>query len=140
MAERLDRICKRQGVTLLVSCDEPAEFIAGDGVHVPEAARRYWRRRDFFRLRPALVTTSAHSLKSAQDAANWGADAVMLSPVLPTKSHPDAQTLGWCRAGAIARALSIPVIALGGINPTMNARAHELGFAGIAGIGMFANP
>ena len=44
------------------------------------------------------------------------ADAILLSPVFPTRSHPGASTLGPVRFRLMARHSRLPVIALGGIN------------------------
>jgi thiamine-phosphate pyrophosphorylase len=65
-------------------------------------------------------------------------DAVFLSPVFATKSHPDRIALTPLRANLIARKANKPVYALGGID-VRNARllATDI-FAGIAAIGALA--
>ncbi|MFC0590088.1 thiamine phosphate synthase [Novosphingobium aquiterrae] len=61
---------------------------------------------------PRLVTVhSLHELARAQRA-----DAVLLSPVFATRSHPGANTLGPLRFRLIAARAQVPVIALGGMN------------------------
>lgn len=61
-----------------------------------------------------------------------GADAVFVSPVFATRSHPGAEVLGVQGAERIARGLRVPVIALGGMDA---ARFGELdGFYGWAAI------
>ncbi len=55
----------------------------------------------------------AHELAAANRA---GADAVMLSPVFPTRSHPDGKILGADKFRKLAQTSAIPVIALGGMN------------------------
>ena len=49
-------------------------------------------------------------------ARRSGADAVMLSPVFPTRSHPGSRALGPLRFRLMAARAGIPVIALGGMN------------------------
>jgi len=51
------------------------------------------------------------------------ADAVLLSPVFATRSHPCASTLGPLRFRLLAARARVPVIALGGMDPR---RAHRL--------------
>lgn len=45
------------------------------------------------------------------------ADALLLSPAFPTRSHPGAKALGALRFRLIAARAPVPVIALGGMNP-----------------------
>jgi len=60
-------------------------------------------------------------------------DALLLSPIFPTRSHLQAVALTPVRANRMAQALSVPVYALGGVT-SRNARLLQ-GFSGIAGIG-----
>lgn len=136
-ANALSALCHHHQVSLLVSCEIPPERLIGDGVHIPEACRARWQRKDFWRLRPRLVTTSAHDLTSAKRASQWGADAVLLSPFCPTKSHPGGKSLGYWRGATINRHINIPTIALGGIDQKSMGRVLDLGFFGYAGISIF---
>lgn len=61
-----------------------------------------------------LRLATAHSLRELGRARR--ADAALLSPVYPTRSHPGAKVLGPLRFRAIARQARVPVIALGGMN------------------------
>jgi thiamine-phosphate pyrophosphorylase len=73
-----------------------------------------------------------HSLRELARAAR--ADAVLLSPVFPTRSHPGATVLGPLRWRLIAAHAKVPVIALGGMDA---ARARQLGTRYWAGIDAF---
>ncbi|MEN9932345.1 MAG: hypothetical protein RIS17_918 [Pseudomonadota bacterium] len=59
---------------------------------------------------------TAHDLRELGKARRCGADAVLLSPVLPTRSHPGGASLGPARFRRLAMQAAIPVIALGGMN------------------------
>lgn len=135
---RVSDICRRCQVALLISYVQPPQVLISDGIHVPEKSRKNWSRRDLWRLRPGIVTTSAHSLNAANRAGNWGADAVLLSPIAATQSHPDSNSLGFWRGAAIRRQIDVPAIALGGIHLGSLRRTFDLGFSGCAGIGLFA--
>jgi thiamine-phosphate pyrophosphorylase len=100
-----------------------------DGLHLPESRlgeAAGWRARRRF-----LVTGSVHSLAGLA-RARW-LDAVFLSPIFPTPSHPDRAALTAVRANAIARAVRLPVYALGGVDACNAGRLSS--FAGIAAIG-----
>jgi thiamine-phosphate pyrophosphorylase len=85
-----------------------------------------------------LVGTSCHSLDGAVRAAKEGADYVFFGPVFATPSKVEfgaPQGLG--KLAEVCRAVSIPVIAIGGIT-LENARAcRDAGAAGIAAIRLF---
>lgn len=72
-----------------------------------------------------LRLATAHSGDDIALAAKAGADAVFLSPVFPTRSHPEARTLGIHGFHVLAQQSPIPVIALGGMT---KARADDLGW------------
>ncbi|MET1754223.1 thiamine phosphate synthase [Novosphingobium sp. RD2P27] len=71
-----------------------------------------------------LRLVTAHSLKEIGDANRMRADAVLISPVFSTRTHPGAPTLGSIRYRLLAARSRVPVIALGGMNP---ARAQAIG-------------
>ena len=71
-------------------------------------------------------------------AALAGVDAVLLSPVFPTKSHPGAAPIGPLRFAAWVRECPLPVYALGGVSLQSARRLASSGAAGFAGIGGFA--
>jgi thiamine-phosphate pyrophosphorylase len=63
-----------------------------------------------------LRTAAAHNLREIRLAERRGADLLFLSPVFPTRSHPEAKTLGRLRFSLLARQTRVPSIALGGMN------------------------
>lgn len=58
---------------------------------------------------------TAHDAAEIADANRFGASAVMLSSVFPTRSHPGGDTLGSDRFRELAALSRVPVIALGGM-------------------------
>jgi thiamine-phosphate pyrophosphorylase len=85
-----------------------------------------------------LAIATAHDEAEIAAAASAGAQAVMLSPVFATRSHPGGEALGAQRFLTLARLSPIPVIALGGMDPD---RARELGWPRWAAIdGLTAAP
>ena len=80
---------------------------------------------------PRLVT--AHSLAEIGAAGRARADAVLLSPVFPTRSHPGAPVLGPLRFRLLAAQLPVQVLALGGMT-ARRGRALGHGWAAIDGL------
>lgn len=72
-----------------------------------------------------LRVATVHDAEEMAHANAAGADAVMLSPVFETRTHPNTAPLGPERFHALAALAEMPVIALGGMNPD---RARELGW------------
>lgn len=64
----------------------------------------------------SLRLVTVHSLAELRAAHAARADAVLLSPVFVTRSHPAGEVLGPVRFRAIAARAHVPVIALGGMN------------------------
>lgn len=75
---------------------------------------------------------SVHSLEEAR--ASKGCSLAFVSPVAPTRSHPDAHILATESLVQILEALDVPAIALGGIDEERFAPLRALGFHGWAGI------
>jgi thiamine-phosphate pyrophosphorylase len=103
---RVRRICIRKRLLLVA---------AGN-----EKQARAWRANGWHgrERRPSRLfrTTPAHNVRELRVAERSGAALAFLSPVFPTRSHPDARTLGRIRFGLIARVSRIPLIALGGMD------------------------
>jgi len=94
------------------------------------------------RAAPKLfVTAAAHSERAIIAAAHAGVDAVLISPVFPTRSHPGKPSLGVIRFAALAHrahALGLTVYALGGMIDTSKIRRlTPCAVDGIAGIEIF---
>ena len=81
-----------------------------------------------------LHSAPVHNVRELRAAHRAGADAVLLSPLFATRSHPGARTLGPARFAALARLAQVPVIALGGVRPRHAAQVRRLGAAGYAAI------
>jgi thiamine-phosphate pyrophosphorylase len=94
---------------------------------------RTWRARGAYgapqrlaRGPRTLRLVTVHSLRELARAHRARADAVLLSPVFATASHPSGQVLGPVRWKLLAARSQVPVIALGGMT------AHRARGYGIA--------
>ncbi|MGX1198154.1 thiamine phosphate synthase [Parvibaculum sp. MBR-TMA-1.3b-4.2] len=129
---------------LLLLAGQPRLAIHAHGMHLAERRLidpftdgylmdRRSHRPDF------IVTAAAHSEVAIRRAANTQVDAVLISPVFATESHPGAPHLGVIRTASLARnasALGLAAYALGGITTESDVRRlTQTGVTGIAGIG-----
>jgi thiamine-phosphate pyrophosphorylase len=71
-----------------------------------------------------LRLVTVHSLREIAAVRRARADAVVLSPVFATRSHPGARHLGPLRFRLLAARAGVPVIALGGMDAK---RARHIG-------------
>jgi thiamine-phosphate pyrophosphorylase len=134
LALEVARLCRARRLALVVAGDWRLARAVGAGVH--------WRggrgqRRGL--RRGALVTSSAHNARELRRAGRLGVDAVFLSPVFPTASHPGAAWLGVVRWALLAHSARPAVLALGGVSGATVARLPRF-CAGIGAIGGLANP
>lgn len=63
-----------------------------------------------------LLGRSVHSAQGAIAAQTHGADLITLGSVFPTNSHPGAPAGGIPLVKSAAQAVSIPILAIGGVN------------------------
>jgi len=92
------------------------------------------------RLRPLgpphwLIGRSVHSLPEVGPARS--ADYLIFGTVFPSASKPDRQSQGLERLNALTAAATVPILAIGGIDPARAAACRAAGAAGIAAIGVF---
>ena len=107
---------------------ELAREVGADGVQLTGAQLAACKKRPDV----DLCAASCHSTEELQHAAELELDFALLSPVLPTKSHPGAAHLGWEAFETMAGTSPIPVFALGGLQSGDMQTAWEKGAHGIA--------
>ncbi|OGQ04551.1 MAG: thiamine-phosphate diphosphorylase [Deltaproteobacteria bacterium RIFCSPLOWO2_01_44_7] len=80
-----------------------------------------------------LIGYSSHSLEEALKAQKRGADYVAFGAIFPTKTKaPGHPVQGLEKLGQVVKKLSIPVVAIGGINKNNFRQVKETGVAAIA--------
>jgi 8-oxo-dGTP diphosphatase len=129
LARETVRRAHRHGARVLVNGSaELARAAGADGVHLDASAASRLRARPDF----DWVGASTHDAAELAHAAAIGADFALLSPVLPTLTHPGATTLGWEAFSRLAAASPIPVYGLGGLGRDDVALAQSHGAHGVA--------
>ena len=128
-ARRVVDRAQRYGAQVLVNGDETlARKVGACGVHSSSAQLS----RYVSRPRTRLWAVSCHNVEELARAAVLGADFAVLSPVLPTASHPGEPTMGWPKFAQLARQAAFPVYALGGMRAELLDTACAQGAHGIA--------
>ena len=128
-AEAVTRIARQRSALVLINDDADIARRAGaDGLHLSAPALAACRERPDF----AWVGASCHDAKELDHAAELGLDYALLSPVLPTPTHPEATGLGWPAFSDLIAGRPLPVFALGGMKKDLLATAQGHGAHGIA--------
>lgn len=128
LAREIVRRARPHGARVLVNgTPELARAAGADGVHLDSGALMKCAARP----QCEWVGASCHDAEELAHAADI-ADFAMLSPVLPTESHPGEPTLGWEAFSKLAALSPIPVYALGGVTAADLDVARGHGAHGIA--------
>lgn len=129
LAQRVVAMAHAQGAKVLLNGDVAlAQEIGADGVQLTAS------QLGELTTKPDVnwCGASCHNAEELRRAATLGCDFALLSPVLPTQSHPGAAHLGWDGLALNVVGNSIPVYALGGLLPEDKEGAWQHGAHGIA--------
>jgi len=144
MARKLQTACRHNHVPMIMAgtATEAATCNASglhlrDQKHLRNRELRMYRRK--FK-RHGFVIAAAHSPVSIRHCATLGINAILLSPVYTTRSHPGAASLGITKFRLWCRLSKVPVYALGGITQKTAGHLLSTNCIGIAGIDWFLEP
>lgn len=111
------------------------------GVHLGEQSlppREALRLRKGLEREDFLIGVSCHSSEAAREAERGGADYLFFGPLFATPSKAAyGAPQGLDRLGEVCRAVSLPVLAIGGITTDNAAACLSAGASGIAAIRLF---
>jgi thiamine-phosphate pyrophosphorylase len=130
LAARIKEAIDGQALFIVNGSLDVALAAGADGVHLPEAMP--WPADAVKRL---IVGRSVHSVEAATLAEQAGADYVAFGPVYETMSHAGVAAAGLEALSAVACAVSIPVLAIGGVRKDRVRAIMDASAAGIAVIG-----
>ena len=136
-AKELQALCRERHVPFIVNDNvDIAKAMDADGVHVGQDDMAALDARA--KLGPdKLIGVSAHTVEEALLAEKQGADYLGVGAVFPTSSKSDVGEMSYETLKAICKAVSIPVVAIGGIcldNIGRLAGSHAAGAAIVSGI------
>ena len=134
-ALRLAQVIRASGALFILNDHaDIAAAVGADGVHLgqedlPLAAARSMLGPE------ALIGISTHSLEQARAAQTAGADYIGFGPIYPTRTKDAGVVQGLTTLSSVAAAVSIPVIAIGGITRDSIGDIMRTGAGGAAVIG-----
>lgn len=126
LARRIREAIDGRALLIVNAGAEVAEAVSADGIHFPED--------DAATEAPAglLIGRSVHSVDAARHAEEQGADYIIAGPIFSTPTHPDAPGATERLIAEIALAVSIPIIAIGGIDASRVPAVIAAGASGVA--------
>jgi 8-oxo-dGTP diphosphatase len=129
LARAVVELARRHGAPVVINDDpELARACGADGIHLSATALAACTGRPDF----AWVGASCHTAGEIARAGELQLDYALLSPVLPTPTHPENPGLGWAEFSQRIAGNTLPVFALGGMKNEMLAVAKDAGAHGIA--------
>ena len=131
-ARELQALCRERHVPFIVNDNvDIALAMDADGVHVGQSDMEALDVRA--KLGPdKIIGVSAQTVEQAILAEQHGADYLGVGAVFPTGSKDDAKEVSYDTLKAICDAVSIPVIAIGGITKENVGKLSGSGICGIA--------
>lgn len=134
-ARELQALCRDYHVPFIVNDNvDIALAMDADGVHVGQSDMEALDVRR--KLGPdKIIGVSAQTVEQALLAEKHGADYLGVGAVFPTGSKDDADDVSYDTLKAICRAVSIPVVAIGGISRD---NVHRLSGSGICGVAVIS--
>ena len=136
LAGKLLAVTREAGAALLINDRvDVAMALPADGVHLTRRSLPPKEAREL--LGPArLIGISCHSLAEVREAVDGRADFVVLGPIFETPSKmPYGAPLTTALLQQARAATTLPVLAIGGINP---ARVPEVMAAGADGVAVIS--
>ena len=133
VAQQMKRLCAESGVLFVVNDRVDVALASGaDGVHLGQDDFPIPLARELLG-EESIIGGSAATLEEARKCLSDGADYVGFGPVYPTASKEDAgpvSGLGLLRK--VVESISLPVIAIGGVDEKNTHDVMEAGAHGIA--------
>ncbi len=110
---------------------ETAVGLGARRIHLPEKSLPVGVVRHRVGAR-SIVGKSVHSVQSAQGAEKQGADYLIAGTIFASASHPEIEPAGLEFLREVCAAVSIPVLAIGGVTPENAGECLAAGAAGVA--------
>lgn len=134
-AKELQALCRQRHIPFLVNDNvDIALAMDADGVHVGQSDMEALDVRK--KLGPdKIIGVSAQTVEQALLAQAHGADYLGVGAVFPTGSKDDAVEVPFETLKAICQAVTIPVVAIGGIS---KANVEKLSGSGICGVAVIS--
>lgn len=134
-ALEIQQLCRQYGVPFVLDDDvELAKRVNADGVHVGQSDMEAGNVRAILG-EDKILGVSAQTVEQAVLAQQRGADYLGVGAVFHTDSKADAKPVSYETLKAICQAVTIPVVAIGGIG---QGNVKELAGSGICGVAVIS--
>ncbi len=131
-ALEIQKLCKMYNIPFIINDNvEIAKKINADGVHVGQSDMKAGNVRAILG-KDKILGVSAQTVEQALLAEKEGADYLGVGAVFPTGSKADADDVSYETLKEICEAVSIPVVAIGGISAGNVLTLKGSGISGIA--------
>ncbi len=126
-ATEVARLCKQAGAVFIVNdYADIARLCGADGLHVGQKDLPVNEARRV--LEPRQITGKSNALlREALDAEAEGADYVAVGAMFETNTKADTRPAGIETLRQVKKAVAVPVVAIGGINPSNVAQVAHAG-------------
>jgi thiamine-phosphate pyrophosphorylase len=125
----LQKAISGSAVLFTINRDLDAALSCAQGVHLGRGAPSLAEARD---RGAEIIGASTHSRQEALDAQEQGASYVFFGPVFQTASKPAVQPQGLEALSGVRSALTIPLVAIGGITHKNVKAVLDAGADGVA--------
>lgn len=125
-------LCKKYGTLFIINDNvELAKEVDADGVHIGQDDDSLSKARAILG-KEKIIGVSAHNADEARAAERGGADYLGSGAAFGSSTKTDAGAISFDTLKAVAQAVNIPVVAIGGITAENAAQLCGLGLDGIA--------
>jgi 8-oxo-dGTP diphosphatase len=131
-----DDLCKKYGAQLTVNTSLDF-FYQLHATRLHFTTERLLKTESRPVAKSVLFGASCHNLTEIQHAERVDVDYIILGSVFKTSTHPAEEPIGLNQFADWAKKTSIPVFALGGLNPELKAMIKNVGGYGLAAISSY---
>jgi thiamine-phosphate pyrophosphorylase len=132
LALEVKAVCKRYEVPFVINDDvELALEVDADGVHIGQTDMEIRKAREILG-KDKIIGVTANTIETALAAERHGADYLGVGAAFPTSTKSDAKPVSREELYGITGAVTIPVVAIGGIKKENAASLAGLNIDGIA--------
>ena len=115
-ARQLKEICEGKAILLVDDRADVALVVGADGVHIGQEDIPYETARLLLGMNK-IIGLTVHNLEEAIEAEKLGVNYIGLAPIFKTDTKEDArEPIGTKMIETVRRSVSLPIVAVGGIN------------------------
>jgi thiamine-phosphate pyrophosphorylase len=131
-AQKVQAVAAKYSVPFIINDNiDIAREIDADGVHIGQTDMALSKAREILGL-DKIIGVTAPTVELALEAEKNGADYIGAGAIFPTGTKKDTKPLTLENLLRITQAVSIPVVAIGGINADNLIKLQGTGISGVA--------